>query len=116
MDKERLIQDAIRGYITCAEWLAMDDDGNCLNDANMPQSERERVAREVRAFIEHNFDDFLTWDVRRSDGESAVENFGHNLYLSRNVCGIGFQDRGMCDLGDRLDAAARKLGEDYIEF
>jgi len=36
---------------------------------------------------------------------------GHDLWLTRNLHGAGYWDRGTGDVGNRLTAAAEKFGE-----
>ncbi len=59
------------------------------------------------------------WIENRRDIAAAIEaapeydltRAGHDLWFSRNGHGTGFWDRGLGDIGERLDAAAAKMGE-----
>ena len=110
---EKQIKFALAGYLTCAHWMR---DEELPDDINFTDEFKAKAEKDVRKFIDDNDADFYAWYVRSGDGEQAAENFGHNLWLSRNDHGVGFWDRGQGELGDRLHAAARKLGETYAEF
>jgi hypothetical protein len=79
-------------------------------------------------------EDFLTQTIRdceafRSNPETAkllseavdvhgrdLESCGSDLWYSRNGHGVGFWDRGLGKLGKDLHAAAKKMGEAYLEL
>lgn len=105
-------EEALRGYLFCALWTNEFDDLSVWEDI-APEAE-VRARNEVNAFIDANLDDIAeylrTREVHGGDGSTA-EHLGHDLWLNRNHHGTGFWDRGLGDLGLRLDKAARDMRE-----
>lgn len=96
---------------------------------------RERMAVDPRRFVAENADDVLAYcDARREEIEGYVREpgdvsseetlnvpeawAGHDLWMTRRHHGVGFWDRGLGELGDRLMAAAQAMGEpdDHVPF
>lgn len=50
------------------------------------------------------------------EGEYDAEQAGRDFWLTRNGHGVGFWDRGLGDVGDRLSKSAKTFGEVYVEF
>ena len=108
------------GYKDAALWSPSNDryDEDPDNEAEMLDAtdydlseEAERHFRSVcAAFIEANADLIAEASEKGMD----AEHVGHNLWLSQNGHGTGFWDRGLGELGDRLDEAAKQIGEDYL--
>lgn len=63
---------------------------------------REEMNKDVADFIRSNWDDVKDLDP---------EQVGHDFWLTRNGHGVGFWDRGLGELGDRLTAACEPYGE-----
>ena len=106
----------LRGYMACAEWLAMADSDDCpdLSDAQRSKARgwtryAQREARaDCRAFLKAHKADLATYcELRQCDLESA----GHDFWLSRSGHGAGFFDRGDDPVFDRLQDAARVWSE-----
>lgn len=106
-------------YIEAALWAGTDErdidgnDGEPL-DTNysiddLAAETLKKVAADCKRFQQENARDlasmpsYMQW--------SSDEMSGHDFLLSRNGHGVGFQDRGYGDLGDRLQDAARAYGE-----
>lgn len=72
--------------------------------------------REASDSIEAEVDRFITdallLDVL--DDDEDYEQFGHDLWLTRNGHGTGFWDRGTGSKGEALTEAAKELGEATI--
>jgi hypothetical protein len=45
-----------------------------------------------------------------ADSGATWEQFGHDFWLTRNGHGVGFWDRGLGALGDKLSKAAKSMG------
>lgn len=59
------------------------------------------ITGDVTDFVTANLDDLATL---------AAEQTGHDFLLTREGAGVGFWDRGLGDIGDRLTDAARIYG------
>lgn len=113
------LESVYSGYVDAALWSSTNDrhyenpdepemlDGT---DYELSDETEFHFRAECQAFIEDNAD--LVAAVM--DGGMDGENVGHNFWLSRNGHGTGFWDRGLGELGDQLDAAAKKFGEDDL--
>lgn len=112
------------GYVECALWSSMDnsnEQGGEPLDRNYTRNDIAKSAllkmrADVDAFYEANRADCDTCVSPRPSEWSADEQIGHDLWLSRNGHGAGFFDayKGTPysdDVADRLQEAARKLGE-----
>ena len=118
---------AADGYLAAAGWLpgwderASDEDNErgCDTDAqggpfgdDARQAARDAV-RDLVGALDNGSDALAYIDVMRKRGNGGAGMLGHDLWLTRNGHGAGFWDRGLDDLGERLSAAARSLGEAY---
>lgn len=99
-----------KGYVTCALWSSMDDNDIPLDrdycTGDIDGETEARMMADCAKFMAENLK-ALTLAVR-DDPAYRWDNAGHDFWLSRNGHGAGFFDR---DMGDRLQAAARKFGE-----
>lgn len=68
--------------------------------------DRETMRNEIEVFIAAGPEDFAAYCERR-----GAEQFGHDVALTRNYHGVGFWDRGLGTLGDRLTERCHALGE-----
>ena len=120
---EDKIDTFIRAYVDAMLWSSNDEsdesggeplDKNYSIDDVAP-SAMEKIVAECKRFQEENADDIATIPYRRtSDGNwSGEEQAGHDLWLTRNRHGVGFQDRDFIDedVRDRLYANAQAYGE-----
>lgn len=111
MSLDSQIQRAVHGYIECALWSSVDDDGEPL-DANcvwgdIAAADYVAMAADVCRFLADHWDDV----IEHTGGMAQV---GHDLWLTRNGHGAGFWDRGLGEIGDRLSEAARAMGEVHL--
>lgn len=106
----------IHGYLVAALWSSTDDTGAPLDDAySVDEIHPDTVAKMKEAcedFFDANADDLTEYTVRRdaearSRGYTAWDCAGHDFWLTRNGHGVGFWDRGLGELGDRLSEAAK---------
>ena len=62
--------------------------------------------------------------IREADGKGDYakpeydtgEQVGHDFWMTRNGHGVGFWDRGLGEIGDKLSAVAREFGEPQVWF
>lgn len=96
---------AERGYVETALWSWCDLLGL---DAVAPDA-LATLRADVAEFCEANADDVAAYLAVRS-----AEDLGDDLWLTRNGHDTGFWDVGLGELGERLAASARQLGERVI--
>ena len=64
-----------------------------------------RINRDVLKFYHENTDLCEAYVQKL-----GYAQFGHDLWLTRNGHGVGFWDRGLGELGNKLTEACKKLG------
>ena len=115
------LENFLRGYITAALWSSTDnadDTGGEPLDANYGPDDIEhetldRMREDCTDFIASNAEDLAKYAELYTRGrEYGIEDCaGHDFWLTRNGHGVGFWDRGLGALGDRLADAARVYRE-----
>lgn len=103
----------LTGYIACALWSSLDDDGDAL-DAKYDQSDIapetiERMRADCFIFADSGL--YETYS-QKTDSPDPDEYAGHNLWLTRNGHGAGFWDgRYEEPAGRILTDRAKAMGE-----
>lgn len=106
----------VRGYMAAALRSSTDEDGeplDTLRDVTDIAPECVAAMREsCTDFAKSNHADLQAYGVFRPTGEAYTweECAGHDFWLTRNGHGVGFWDRGMGALGERLSDAAKVYG------
>ena len=108
----------LAGYITCALWSSVNDDGEPLDG----MYDETDIAPETLASMREDCVDFIasnaidlksyafTLGQQPGTVHDAAERAGHDFWLTRNRHGAGFWDRGLGALGERLSDAAKVYG------
>lgn len=104
-------------YVECALWSSTDNDaggkpldGRQIDPATLATMRAEMRA-ECNAFLEENIADIVSWRGKPENVLCAVENAGHDFWLTRNRHGAGFWDGDWSkDAGKRLTDAAHAYG------
>lgn len=96
-------------YIACALWSSTDDDGEPL-DTNYNEGD---LTEGTKAALEVDCAQFVLMCAKDLEA-LAPEQAGHDFWLTRNRHGVGFWDRGLGDLGERLTKAAHAFGEQHL--
>lgn len=103
----------VRGYVECALWSELDDDGETLDKYRTVDNVDEETMRlmyaECREFMRSAGVDYYDYVNRH-----GAAQFGHDFWLTRNHHGAGFWDRGDGALGQRLTELAHPWGEAYL--
>jgi len=114
-----------QAYVDAMLWATSDnsnDQGGEPLDKNysiddIAESAMEKIVADCKRFQEENASDIATIPHRyTNDGDwSGEEQCGHDLFLTRNRHGVGFQDRIFIDedVRDRLHTNAQAYGEVY---
>jgi hypothetical protein len=102
----------ILAYIEAALWSSTDDLGEPLDKnydvADLSDDLVASVCRDCREFQRENYNDLA---IAYEHVAYNVEQAGHDFWLSRNWHGAGFFDRGLGDVGQRLQTAASDCHE-----
>lgn len=103
-------------YIECALWASTNlDSGQPLNKKYSKNDiDSESLAKMLNDCRDFTTDNGRNLDELIRDGLGAIEQCGHDFWLSRNGHGAGYFDRGYGALGDRLQSAARVWGESIL--
>lgn len=96
------LPEMVTAYLTCAEWAGIFTLDAELEEVRWSRDAIQRATRDCAQFVTANRDDA---------SELELEQLGHDLWLTRNGHGAGFWDRGLGEVGERLAAAARDMGE-----
>jgi hypothetical protein len=122
------LDDFTRAYLTAALWSSTDNsdpetggdpmDRNYGLDDFAPAT-LERAIADCKAFQEANTTDLATayglYDTS-SDGDTPEAYAGRDFWLTRCGHGVGFRDRNLGDVGDRLTEAAKAFGQLDLEI
>lgn len=100
-----------QGYVDCALWSSTDNSdpetgGESMQDNYGPDDIAGNTLAQMRA------DCVNFWENSRwlPDYEDEPEQAGHDFWLTRNRHGVGFWDRGLGALGERLSEEAHAYG------
>lgn len=102
--------DFINSYVEALLWIAPEDDeGNNLDEfsfSDIDSEAMEEIKTDCDKFLKESFDLILETPDWYSFGQA-----GHDFALTRNGHGVGFWDRGLKDIGEKLTAIAETYGE-----
>ena len=119
------INSFIKGYLTAALWSSTDtlpssrdnpdNDGETVNldDFEWADGEDVKLHGDCVDFIATYEADLLTYAEERNfhpGGYDVWECAGHDFWLTRNGHGVGYWDRCLGELGQRLTAASKTYG------
>jgi hypothetical protein len=103
------LKDLVEGYTACMLWTGLPDDTE-LGIDDIATATRAKIEADCRQFAAANAADLAALYGTRAGPEYSAAQAGHDLWLSRNRDGAGFWDRGLGDIGERLDKAAQAMG------
>ena len=105
------LDDVVDGYIECALWSSVDEEGNPLDDnaydTDVAESTYESFKEDCIKFITEN-------QLDLHESKLSDDLIGHNFWLTRNGHGRGFWDHGLGLVGDKLTKASKVYGEVYL--
>lgn len=104
MDLKKYLDEMIDGYIECAIWSSVDDNGLPLDEFDL-----DDFSAKAMATIKDDCSDFLREHEELLMGHWDADQAGHDFWLTRNHHGTGFWDRGK-EQGDALTKAAVSYG------
>jgi len=130
-DKSVIINEIVAGYITACLWSSVDqdDEGNeTFYDEFDPSSQLKGEANYLCAlFYDANEADcnLFAEQYQPSQDHNVWECLGHDLWLTSAGHGVGFWDRGLGELGERLTEACQQkpyaykcayIGDDQLVY
>lgn len=116
------MDDFLKGYLIAALWSSLCDDGSPIDSkyslSDITPESLEVAKLECAKFQRDNASLLIQYYSAYSlSGFTSEELAGHDLWLTRNGHGVGFWDRGLGELGDKLADVARALPScDVIEI
>lgn len=101
------------GYVDAAFWISNGDGGleGAYGVTDLAPEVAARMLADCKAFVAADLDDAQAYI---SDDRFDAAHFGHDLWLTRNRHGVGFWNRDLGLLGERLTMRANALGEDIL--
>lgn len=117
------MDDFLKGYLIAALWSSNCDDGSPIDSrysiSDISPESLEAAKRECDQFQIVN--SAMLWQFYRvytpAPGYSVEECAGHDFWLTRNGHGVGFWDRGLGELGDKLTEACKAFpSRDVMEI
>jgi len=115
-----MLDDMVRGYLTCALWAGPEDENGEPLDKNRTLKDFSSEAvtsatADCKKFLNENRADLENYysTVQRDGGDDPLAYAGHDFFLTRNHHGAGFWDRDGIEksLGERLTKASQGFVE-----
>jgi len=104
-----------KAYITAALWSTNDESdpsgGDPIDDNYGPDD----IAPDALAKIQSDCQAFLAANQNLISENMTEDQAGHDFWLTRCGHGVGFWDRGLGEVGEKLTEASRAFGECWIE-
>lgn len=115
------LEQFLRAYIIAALWSSndgSDESGGEPMDSNYDADDLApatlvSMREDCAKFLADNAADLALYEEARPGNEqySSADLAGHDFWLTRNGHGVGFWDRDIGELGDRLTTAAHAFTE-----
>lgn len=113
-------EDFFRAYVACALWSSTDESDESGGEPLDKNYGYEDIAPETLARMRADCDTFFVNNAadlalyvdamsRRAEWTNTARA-GHDFWLTRNGHGVGFWDRGLGELGERLSRACYPFG------
>jgi hypothetical protein len=107
VDLPVLLDAFTRGYVESALWSSSDQGGEPLDkNYDIDDITPEALATMAKDFA--NFQEASKELLEQS--ELTDDEAGHDFWLTRNGHGVGFWDRGLGEIGDKLSEACKPYG------
>jgi hypothetical protein len=119
MIDEEFIQQFIKGYTSCMLWSSVgshpetEEDLENLEDYPLAEETKEKIEKDCRKWIKTNLLSLKAYALTYESEYQVWECAGHDYWLTRAGHGVGYWDRGLGKLGDRLTKACKKSGYVY---
>lgn len=97
-------------YLTAAFWTE-EEEVKDKTISDISQEELLKIKNECLLFQNENQKELVETYKKLNYSESSA---GHDFWLTRNGHGVGFWDRGLGDVGDKLSDASKLYGQSDI--
>lgn len=104
----RILDTVTNAYLEACSFTDFGPDGDIPSDADFAPETIQKARSDCQAFIEQAGE--LTLDYLQS-GLRTWDALGHDIWFTRNRHGVGFWDRGLGDLGEKLTSLSHSMGE-----
>ena len=109
------LDDVLESYMTTALWSSNTDEGDAYDEYYTTEDFIECAREEMRidckdflaSMVMEGLLELLPHDYAQGDLSGQI---GHDFWLTRNGHGVGFWDRGLGEIGDRLTKLAQEWG------
>ena len=108
-DKSEIIGKVAEGFVNALLFSSCNEEGDYYDDLGVEASSqlKEEAHHLCGLFYDENEKDctLFAQQYQPSQGHDVWECLGHDLWLTSAGHGVGFWDRGLGELGERLTAA-----------
>ncbi len=104
-------QTVLTAYLEAVEFTDFGEEGQPERGSDFAPEAMSEALEDCSEFIETAANHGLLDEYLSKGG--TPEQFGHDLWLTRNRHGVGFWDRGLGGLGEQLTHHAHTMGERY---
>jgi hypothetical protein len=105
--ENRIIEAVTSAYLEACSFTDLGPDSDIPSESEFAPETIQKARSDCRAFIEQAGALGLEYIASGQTWDS----FGHDIWFTRNGHGVGFWDRGLGDLGDKLTALSKGFGE-----
>ncbi len=105
------LDDVLTAYLEAVEFTDFGEDDQPERGSEFAPDTLSEALTDCLEFIETTANHGLLDEYIAKGG--TAEQFGHDLWLTRNRHGVGFWDRGLGGLGEQLTHHAHAMGETY---
>ncbi|MBK6587884.1 MAG: hypothetical protein IPG22_06170 [Acidobacteria bacterium] len=117
-DKTKIISAVFAGYLSAIMFTDTGETDQPAADAEFSDLAEFKAMAACADFLVYCADlgllSELEKELARQNRAFSWDSFGIDFWLSRNGHGAGFFDRGLNEVGDKLQAAAGTFGNTYI--
>ena len=130
-DKSAIVDKIVKGYIDACLWSSVEQDGEgnevSLDEYELSTQLKGEAGHLCGLFYDQNDSDcnLFAEQYQLSQGHDVWECLGHDLWLTSQGHGVGFWDRGLEELNERLTQACQQkpytdkctyMGDDQLVY
>lgn len=107
--ENRILETVLAAYLEAAAFTDFGPDGEIPSDLEFSPDALESARADCESFLQSN----AALSLEYVQAGRTWDSFGHDIWFTRNRHGVGFWDRGLGKLGDKLTDSAHALGVVY---